>query len=53
MGDRTCQNEIEQDDMSILVKWEAFHMFTYHTEVSMAGNEAVEFVWDRIISVVA
>lgn len=50
MGDRTCQYETEQDDMSIVVKWEAFRMFRYHTEVSVAGNEAVEFGWDKIIS---
>lgn len=53
MGDRACQNETEQNDMSILVKWDAFCMFRYQTEVSVAGNEAVEFGWDRIISLVA
>lgn len=50
MGDRTCQYETEQDAMSIVVKWEAFRMSRYHTEVSVAGNEAVEFGWDKIIN---
>lgn len=37
------QNEIEQDNTSILVKWEAFNMFRYHTEVQVVGKEAEEF----------
>lgn len=49
MGDRTGQNEFEQDDMSILVKWEAFNMFRYHIEVKVVGNEAEEFGWDKIM----
>lgn len=35
--------------MSILVQWEALDMFRYHTELQMTGNEAKEFVWDKIM----
>lgn len=50
MGDRTCQNEIEQDNMSILVIWEAVNTRgRYHPEVQVVGNEVEEFVWDKIM----
>lgn len=47
MGDRACQNEIEQDSMSILVIWEhTICLGRYHPEVQVVRNEAEEFVWD-------
>lgn len=38
MDVRVCQNEFEQNKMTILVKWETFDMFRYCLEVQVVGG---------------